>query len=264
MLQEGIPLLRDLLRDMPPVIARMLNPDGSPYQTWFATDAHGEPVRDQVLEVFRAAAKDPELKPLMPLMAQTPKREGTPPHDATRSPGAAYLFGGEGRSLNPNADFVPPIWMGQNVRVRMSSLIVGPVLIGDDVRISSNVSVVRSIIGPRSRINDGATLKYSIVGSGCWVSGDLLSEEAERTNGEPIRFECWFKCDGWLIPRRLRVTVPRPKMGCVIGDGCRIGKGVQLMPGTVLMPGVIIREYAGTIPAGIYAQVDLDRYLRGR
>lgn len=263
-MNEGLPKMGELLREMPPVIAHMLDADGDPYQTWFPTDEHGESIREQALAAFKAAAARPDLKRLMPFTDHVEKRNGTPPHPATGSAGAIYLFGGVDRSLNPNADFVAPIWFGERVRVRMSSLVVGPVLIADDVHISSNVSVVRSIIGPRSRINDGASLKYSIVGADCWVSGDLLSEQASRTNGEPIRFECWVRSPDRLLPRRLRVCVERPKMGCVIGDGCRIGKGVQLMPGTVLMPGVIIREDAGTIAAGVYDQEGLDRYLWGR
>lgn len=263
-MDDGIPKLRDLVRDMPPVIAYVLNPDGGPYQRWFFADKHGEPRRHSIQRAFCRMARQSALEPFMPLMANVEKRDGTPPHPAMSSTGAKYLFGGQGRSLNPSADFVAPLWLGQNVRVRMSSLVVGPTLIADDVRISSNVSVVRCIVGPRTRIDDGASLKYSIVGADCFVAGKLLSEEASRTNGEPIYFECWFKTAGRLIPRRLRVTVPRPKMGCVLGDGCRIGKGVLLMPGTVLMPGVIVREDAGTIPAGIYTQEDLNRLLSGR
>ncbi|MCK9361329.1 hypothetical protein M0Q28_03810 [Patescibacteria group bacterium] len=263
-MNDGIPVLGDLLRELPPVLRWFLRPELTPYQRWFPADDHGEVDAGLVRQAFAEASRNEELSALMPLMAHTEKRDGTPPHPATGSSGAAYLFGGEGRSLNPGADIIGPLWMGKNVRVRMSTLIVGPVLIGDDARISSNASAVRCIIGPRTRIDDGASLKYSIVGADCFVAGKLLSEEASRTNGDPITFECWFKSPGWLIPRRLRVTVPRPKMGCVIGDGCRVGKGVLLMPGTVLMPGVIVREDAGTIPVGIYSQEDLNRLLSGR
>lgn len=263
---DGIPKLRDLVRDMPPVIARVLNPDKGPYQRWFFMDKHGELRRKLVLRAVKRMARDDELKPYMQLMDQTPRREGTPPHPATGSPGAIHLYGGENRSLNERADLIGPLWLGKNVRVRLAARLIGPLLVGNDVRISSNTNVVRSIVCERSIIDDGANLKDSIVGSGCYigVNARLLSKEVDRENGEPLYFECWYKPPGRLLPQRMRITVPRPKMGCVIGDRCRIGASVTLMPGTVLMPGVVVPEFTGTLPAGIYSQEDLDRYLKGR
>ncbi len=265
-MNDGLPTLGELIRNPPLVIAYVFNPKGSPYQSWFPMDEHGELLRSAVLQKFLKMSRRRRLAPLMPLMAHTPKREGTPPHPATESSGAAYLFGGEGRSLNPGADLIGPLWFGKNVRVRLSARLIGPALVGDDVRISSNTSVIRSIIGPRSELDDKVNLKDSIVGADCYlgVGATLLSKEARRKNGQPIYYECWSTTAGRLLPRQLRITVPRPKMGCVIGDGCRVGGGVQLMPGTILTPGVVVPEDAGTVPAGIYTQKDLDRLLSGR
>ncbi len=262
----GVPLMGEWLRDLPPVIAHFLDAHGSPYQSWFETDSHGELLRDKTLQAFVEASSHEMLAPFMPLMAKTPKREGTPPHHATGSPGAAYLFGGRGRNLNPNADLICPIWFGDHVRVRLAAKLIGPMLVGERVRISANTGVIRSIIGPRTYIDDGANLKDTIVGSDCYigVGAKLLSKQAARDNGDPIRFYGWHKRPGRLIPQRVSVTIPRSKMGCVVGDGCRIGAGTTLLPGTIILPGTMVPEDTTHLPVGIYAQEEIDRFLKGR
>lgn len=250
-----LPALGELIRDPPPVIAHFLDAAAGPYQTWFETDAEGELLRGKALEAFKRASERESLAPLMPLMAHTPKREGTAPHHATGSPGAAFLFGGFERNLNPNSDLIAPIWLGERVRVRLAAKLVGPILAGDRVRFSANSGVIRSVIGPGTYIDDGANLKDSLVGSDCYlgVGAKLLSRESGRRSDTPITFT-----HGSVV------TIPRLKMGCVIGDGCRIGAGSILMPGTVLMPGTIIPEDTGKLPVGIYAQADINRFLSGR
>lgn len=237
-----VPLLGELVRDLHPVLRRFLDPDLNPYQEWYPSGSDGELHRAAALEAFVIASREETLAPYMPLMAHANKREGTPPHPAIGSPGAAYLFGGKDRNLNLGSDIICPIWFGERVRVRLAAKLIGPILACDDVRISSNTGVIRCVIGSRSVIDDGANLKDSIVGADGYVGvgAKLLSKEVSR------------------------VPVTRPKMGCVIGDGCRVGAGVTLMPGTILLPGTEVPEHAGTIPTGIYDQAAIKRLLAGR
>lgn len=261
-----IPKLGELLLDLPPVFRHFLDPEGSPYQTWFAVDERGEAIGAEVRKAFRAAAEREELASFMPLMSSVEKKMGTEPHPAVNNPGSAFLFGGRKRDFDMNARLRHPLSVGDDVRIRLSARLFGPAIVADGVFLSTGSIVMRSVIGPRTEVDDGAKIKDSLVGADVYIGQDakLLSKEARRQNGDLISFECWFKPPGRLIPHRLRVTVPRLKMGCVVGDKCRVGAGTILMPGTILLPGTVVPEHTIHLPVGIYAQADINRFLRGR
>lgn len=239
-MDDVVPKLGEILLELPPVFRHFLDPEGSPYQTWFPVDEMGEAVGELSRRAFREAANRDELASLMPLMAYVDKRVGTDPHPAVNNPGAAYLFGGRDRDFDMNARIRRPLWVGERVRVRLSARLFGPALIGDRAFLSTGSIVMRSVIGPRTEVDDGAKIKDSLVGANAYIGQDvkLLSKQAS-----------------------LKAKPPRPKMGCVVGDGCRVGANCVLMPGTILMPNVIVPECT-KLMAKIYDQAGIDRLSR--
>ncbi len=77
----------------------------------------------------------------------------------------------KGNGLNGFSLRADQVLIGRNCTIHPSARLVGPIVIHDDVQIDRNVSIVGpSVLGPRSRVRQGATVAGSVLASGTHVA----------------------------------------------------------------------------------------------
>lgn len=109
----------------------------------------------------------------------------------------AIKWNKEACDVHPDARLIRQVVLGEGCKVGRGARIKGPASIGGNCHIGNDASIEGSIIWRDVRIGDGASIKNSILASGCIIGkGAVLNE------------------------------------GCILGDGTRVPDGQVLPPGT--------------------------------
>ncbi len=163
----------------------------------------------------------------------------------------AHLVGdriviGKGSRIAPGAVLEGPLFIGEDVEVRVGAYLRGGCWVGDNCVVGANVEMKRALLFPGAH---AAHLNYvgdSILG--CDVNlgaGVILSN---------------FRHDGKLIEipagNGERLATGKRKLGAILGDGVAIGCNSVLNPGTIV--GARSQIYTGVqLRSGIYPAASL-------
>jgi mannose-1-phosphate guanylyltransferase len=77
-----------------------------------------------------------------------------------------------------------PVWIGARARIGDGACIVGPSVIGDDVRVEPNARIERSILWEGAAVGAGARLRETIVGKDYRVDAGIALDNALVANEE--------------------------------------------------------------------------------
>ena len=147
---------------------------------------------------------------------------------------------GKGSRVGPGAVVEGPIWIGEDVELRVGAYVRGGCWIGNGCVVGANVEMKRAILLPGAH---AAHLNYvgdSILG--CDVNlgaGAILSNF--RHDGDEISIPCGSE----------RLATGRRKLGAILGDQVAVGCNAVLNPGTIV--GARTRIYTGVqLRSGVY------------
>lgn len=199
--------------------------------------------------LFNSLRELDELKEAMEYAVHTKPQNDMVSHPVLTNIGSLLFYGGAERNWDSASTLFGPIWFGRGVTIRVSAKIIGPSLIDDSAFINTAAQVTRSILGQKTQIEEGATVKDAIIGSNVWVcAGARLTSRCE--DDPQHEREVLTQLPGKSIfddP----ISTGRRKMGPIVGDGCVIGANAVLKPGVILLPGYKVP--AGRVMhAGIY------------
>ncbi|MGZ3504548.1 MAG: sugar phosphate nucleotidyltransferase [Vulcanimicrobiaceae bacterium] len=105
--------------------------------------------------------------------------------------GAFQIPNTRGSGLDPSARVAEPdsidrnVWVGRNASIARGVRVIGPSVIGNDVRIEAGAVIERSIVWQGSRIGERAVVRDSIVGMEYGVDSNEILENAVVAN-EPV------------------------------------------------------------------------------
>ena len=117
------------------------------------------------------------------------------------------------------------VWIGENVIIESGSVIKGPVVLGDFVRVKKGAEISEySVIGDNCIIGGEASVKRSIV-----LQNTHIGPKSEL-RGAIIGKRC-------VLEENVAVYE-----GAILSDDCQIGKGAEIPPGIRVWPGKIIEE----------------------
>ncbi len=116
-------------------------------------------------------------------------------------------------------------YAGENCRIEPTAVITGPVVIGSNCYLGRNTRVGPYVVlGDNSRIDDGASLKQSVV----W-NGSLVGKQAEIRGA--------VLCSKVTVSDRAMVFE-----GAVIGDGSVLEENVKIRPDTKIWPEKLVEK----------------------
>ncbi len=125
----------------------------------------------------------------------------------------------------------PGVWTGRNVDIHPQARVVGPVFLGDNVRIKAGAVIQGpAVIRDDTVVHERASISRSILWRGCYVG------EGVEINGAIISKQCVFRSNAHV------------HQGVVIGDKTIVGEGaviypdVKIWPNKEVEPGAEVRE----------------------
>lgn len=169
---------------------------------------------------------------------------------------AAHLLGdrivlGKGSRVAPGAVLEGPLWIGDEVEIRVGAYVRGGCWIGDRAVVGANVEMKRAILLPDAH---AAHLNY--VGDSILGRGVNLGAGAICSN---------FRHDGAEIAIPFageRLATGRRKLGAIVGDGAAVGCNCVLNPGTIV--GARSQIYTGVqLRSGVYPADSLVKLRQG-
>lgn len=119
----------------------------------------------------------------------------------------------------------PGIWLGQNTTILPDVKLTAPIYIGKDVQIKSGTDLLGVIIGDRTIIEAGSSLKKSILWSGVYV-------------GSNVELRAGFLCDGVKVKNNSRIFE-----GAILSKETIIGRHVTIQPNIKVWPRKIVEDY---------------------
>jgi NDP-sugar pyrophosphorylase family protein len=157
----------------------------------------------------------------------------------------AHLLGdriviGKGSRVAPGAVLEGPLWIGEDVEVRVGAYVRGGCYVGNGCVVGANVEMKRAILFEGSH---AAHLNYvgdSILGRGVNLGAGVICSNFRHDGAEiSIPF------DGG------RIQTGRRKLGAIVGDGAAVGCNAVLNPGTIV--GARTQIYTGVqLRSGVY------------
>jgi len=164
-------------------------------------------------------------------------------------------FISETAEISPNARIEGPVFIDNGATVRSGSVISGPVYIGPNSYIGTN-SLVRNhtsisenvIIGFGVEVKNSVILDNTFIGRLSYIGDSVVGRKVEVGAGtqtwniNPLRKPIKMRINGEVI------TVPREKMGAIIGDKAVIGINVSIYPGakigckSIISAGAIVQQ----------------------
>ncbi len=158
----------------------------------------------------------------------------------------AHLLGdrivlGKGSRIAPSAVVEGPVWIGEDVEVRVGAYLRGGCWVGDGCVVGANVEMKRAILFPGAH---AAHLNY--------VGDSILGRDVNLGAGVVLSN---FRHDGReiVIPTREgeKLATAKRKLGAILGDGVAVGCNSVLNPGTIV--GARTQIYTGVqLRSGIY------------
>jgi len=156
-------------------------------------------------------------------------------------------------SVDKSASIVGPVILGEHVRVMEFAKLVGPLYIGDGAIIGNHTMLRASMIGENSVIGFGSDVTRSYIGDNCWfhsnyIGDSVISDNVGMGAGAVLANLRLDEGDVYSVVKDEKINSGRAKLGAIIGEGARIGIEAQLMPGvkvgknSVVGPGVILQE----------------------
>jgi NDP-sugar pyrophosphorylase family protein len=178
--------------------------------------------------------------PLERLLAALPSAEiGGRVHPGAQLLGDRIVLG-KGSRVAPGAVVEGPIWIGEDVDIRVGAYVRGGCWIGDGCVVGANVEMKRAILFPGAH---AAHLNY--------VGDSILGREVNLGAGAVLSN---FRHDGSeiSIPRGGgRLPTGRRKLGAILGDRVAVGCNAVLNPGTIV--GARTQIYTGVqLRSGVY------------
>jgi mannose-1-phosphate guanylyltransferase len=116
----------------------------------------------------------------------------------------------DGADIHDSAQIVGPVLLGPEVRVERGARIIGPTVIGARSVIGTNAMIEGAVLWEDNIIGEGASLRSCVVGR-----GNRIGAKAHIADGTII------------------------SDGCVIGAENRLERGIRLWPGTTLKDNAI-------------------------
>ena len=157
----------------------------------------------------------------------------------------AHLLGdriaiGKGSRVGPGAVLEGPLWIGEDVDVRVGAYLRGGCFVGNGCVVGANVEMKRAILLDGSH---AAHLNYvgdSILGRDVNLGAGVICSNF-RHDGDEI-----------AIPwNGGRLSTGRRKLGAIVGDGVAVGCNAVLNPGTIV--GARSQIYTGVqLRSGVY------------
>ncbi|GEM_PF-6612174 len=214
------------------------------FQGWHVAEERERPKEDRPIDDHDEPFYELELMARLPHHAQQ--------HPAARTFGSIHLYGGRDSDLAEDSVLVGPLIVGSGCKIRSSSRITGPIVIGKSVYVGGNVTLSRSFVGNESRIESGAIIGDTVIGSRVRVGASvhLRSHYSGATND-------WITMRDFRPSTLLRWSYDRSIAGPIIGNDCIVLDDLQ--PGTVLCPGCYVPPHRA-LEAGIYTADQLPRY----
>jgi NDP-sugar pyrophosphorylase family protein len=164
----------------------------------------------------------------------------------------AHLLGdrivlGKGSRVAPGAVLEGPIWIGEDVDIRVGAYVRGGCYVGNGCVVGANVEMKRAVLLDGSH---AAHLNYvgdSILGRDVNLGAGVICSNFRHDGAEiSIPF------DGG------RIATGRRKLGAIVGDGAAVGCNAVLNPGTIV--GARTQIYTGVqLRSGVYAADSLVR-----
>jgi NDP-sugar pyrophosphorylase family protein len=147
---------------------------------------------------------------------------------------------GKGSRVAPGAVLEGPLWIGENVEVRVGAYLRGGCFVGDGCVVGANVEMKRAILFDGSH---AAHLNYvgdSILGRGVNLGAGVICSNF-RHDGRQIEIPAGSE----------RLSTGRRKLGAIVGDGAAVGCNAVLNPGTIV--GARSQIYTGVqLRSGVY------------
>jgi NDP-sugar pyrophosphorylase family protein len=159
---------------------------------------------------------------------------------------SAHLLGdrivvGKGSRIAPGAVLEGPVWIGEDVEVRVGAYVRGGCYIGNRCVVGANVEMKRAILFDGAH---AAHLNY--------VGDSILGRDVNLGAGVICSN---FRHDGIEISipwNGGKLATGRRKLGAIVGDGVAVGCNTVLNPGTIV--GARTRIYTGVqLRSGVYA-----------
>ncbi len=94
---------------------------------------------------------------------------------------------GDGCEIWPDAALSAHVILGRNCRVGGQVTITGPASLGDDCTVREHAVIERSVLWSNVKIGAGATVRDSIIGTGCWIGDEAVIEGAVLANGARVK-----------------------------------------------------------------------------
>lgn len=111
--------------------------------------------------------------------------------------------------IHPSAQLVGPIVIGQGVRIEHGARIIGPTVIGANTTVAANATIEGAVLWEDILVEQGALLRSCAIGR-----GSRIGAKAHLADG------------------------------AIVGDGCAIGAENRLEHGMRLWPGVVLPDHA--------------------
>ncbi len=168
---------------------------------------------------------------------------------------------GKGARISKNALVVGPVWIGDNVKVGDFTKIVGPTYIGDNVVIGDHTLVRESHIGIDALVGGGSEVARSYIGKKVmlhrnYVGDSVLDQEVLMGSGVVTAN---FRFDAKTIKSNIgdkKIDSNLTKFGAVIGEGSKIGVN------STIFPGIKIGQHTFIAPSeGVEADLQDDVFL---
>lgn len=141
-----------------------------------------------------------------------------------------YLSGAVGLKL-PGKEIRPGVFAGRDVHIADSAIINGPVLLGDGVIIGKGVKIDQfTVIGPGCTIQDGASIKRSVLWNNVFVApgvnlrGAVLASRVQVQSGSSVY-------EGAVIGN-----------DTIIKERCVVNPDIKLWPHKMVETGSVVRE----------------------
>jgi len=122
----------------------------------------------------------------------------------------------ETAAVHDSAAVVGPIALGEDVRVRPNATVLPGTSLGDNVEVGANATVSNAVVLPDATIGDGAVVKDCIVGANASVGPQVSIEGGDADI---------------VVDGELHENV---RLGGVVGDNASVGGGAALAPGCIL------------------------------
>ena len=155
-------------------------------------------------------------------------------------------------TISKNSLIIPPVIIGENVRIGDFSKIVGPVYIGDNTVIGDYAMIRESEINEDSLIGSFTELARSYIGNKVFLHrnyvGDSVLSDEVMVGAQGVTANLRFDGENISsIVNEEKIDTNKAKLGAIIGKKTKIGVNATIIPGVkvgkncVVAPGEIIR-----------------------